>query len=196
MAMSVQWLSRYEPCEGEEVGDLASSALEVWLDAERQRRLSELPATRGVSPLKVVRDMIGQRFEEALRADRARAELMAFLESRGLETRPIVAGSVAEQPGLRLFPHRSVGDLANSRLIHRNCFYFGNHQGIGCEEREALAGAHVITVPPQFMSKMIDHHYSRATVQQFNADAQKALARMGELKAGAESLAGARNPNG
>ena len=80
---------------------------------------------------------------------------MAFLESRGLETRPIVAGNVAEQPGLRLFPHRSVGDLANSRLIHRNCFYFGNHQGIGREEREALAGAHVITVPPQFMGKMI-----------------------------------------
>jgi len=26
---------------------------------------------------------------------------------------------------------------------------------------------------------MIDHHYSRATVQQFKADAQKALARMG-----------------
>jgi len=60
----------------------------------------------------------------------------------------------------------------------------------------ALAGAHVITVPPQFMGKMIDHHYSRATVQQFNADAQKALAKMGELKAGVESLAGARNPNG
>jgi hypothetical protein len=34
---------------------------------------------------------------------------------------------------------------------------------------------------------MIDHHYSRATVQQFKADAQKALARMGELK-GASAL--------
>jgi transaldolase len=47
----------------------------------------------------------------------------------------------------------------------------------------ALAGAHVITVPPQFMDKLIDHHYSRATVQQFNEDAQKALARIGEPKA-------------
>ena len=70
----------------------------------------------------------------------SRAELMAFLESRGLETRPIVAGNVAEQPGLRLFPHRSVGDLANSRFIHRNCFYFGNHQGVGPAERQAVAG--------------------------------------------------------
>ena len=46
----------------------------------------------------------------------------------------------------------------------------------------ALAGAHVVTVPPQFMIKLIDHHYSRATVAQFNADAQKALARMDEAK--------------
>lgn len=46
----------------------------------------------------------------------------------------------------------------------------------------ALAGAHVLTVPPQFMSKMIDHHFSRATVQQFNDDARKALAKMAELQ--------------
>jgi CDP-6-deoxy-D-xylo-4-hexulose-3-dehydrase len=70
----------------------------------------------------------------------SRTELMAFLESRGLETRPIVAGNVAEQPGLRLFPHRSVGDLTNSRFIYRNCFYFGNHQGVGPAERQAVAG--------------------------------------------------------
>ncbi|MDP2937374.1 MAG: transaldolase family protein [Dehalococcoidia bacterium] len=47
----------------------------------------------------------------------------------------------------------------------------------------ALAGAHVITVPPQFMDKMIDHHYSRATVRGFNADAQQALAKMEDLRA-------------
>jgi len=47
----------------------------------------------------------------------------------------------------------------------------------------ALAGAHIITVPPQFMSKMIDHHYSRATVRQFNEDARKALAKIAEVRA-------------
>jgi len=47
----------------------------------------------------------------------------------------------------------------------------------------ALAGAHVITVPPQFMGKLIDHYYSRATVSQFNADAARALAKIQELKA-------------
>ncbi len=44
----------------------------------------------------------------------------------------------------------------------------------------ALAGAHVITVPPQFMGKLIDHRYTRETVRQFNEDAQKALAKMAE----------------
>jgi transaldolase len=38
----------------------------------------------------------------------------------------------------------------------------------------ALSGAHIITVPPQFFPKMIDHKYTRDTVRQFNADAAKA----------------------
>ena len=46
----------------------------------------------------------------------------------------------------------------------------------------ALAGAHVITAPPQFLDKFIDHHYSRATVRGFNEDAQKALAKIEELR--------------
>jgi transaldolase len=46
----------------------------------------------------------------------------------------------------------------------------------------ALAGANVITVPPQFMAKLIDHRYTRETVRQFNQDAQKALAKIEELR--------------
>lgn len=47
----------------------------------------------------------------------------------------------------------------------------------------ALAGAHVITVPPQFLVKWVDHHFTRATVRGFNQDAQKALSKMKELVA-------------
>ncbi len=72
-----------------------------------------------------------------------RAELVAHLEARGLETRPIVAGNIAEQPAMRLFRHRVVGDLPNSRLIMRQSFYFGNHPIIG--ERERLAVEHYFT---------------------------------------------------
>ena len=47
----------------------------------------------------------------------------------------------------------------------------------------AAAGAHVITVPPVFLEKFVDHRYSRDTVRGFNEDAAKALARMEELQA-------------
>lgn len=40
----------------------------------------------------------------------------------------------------------------------------------------ALAGAHVLTIPPDIALKMIDHKYSRFTVQQFVGDGQKAFA--------------------
>lgn len=49
-------------------------------------------------------------------------------------------------------------------------------------QEAALAGAHIITIPPQFMAKLADHKYSRETVRGFNADAQAALAKMTELR--------------
>jgi transaldolase len=42
-------------------------------------------------------------------------------------------------------------------------------------QNAALSGAHVITVPPPFFAKMIDHKYTRDTVRQFNRDAERAL---------------------
>jgi transaldolase len=57
-------------------------------------------------------------------------------------------------------------------------------------QEAALAGAHVITVPPQFMDRLADHRYTRETVRQFNQDAQKALTEMQELRVTVE--AGAR----
>jgi transaldolase len=39
----------------------------------------------------------------------------------------------------------------------------------------AQAGAHVITIPPKFLSQLVDHKYSRFTVQQFLDDGHRAL---------------------
>jgi len=50
----------------------------------------------------------------------------------------------------------------------------------------ALAGAHIVTIPPQFLSKMVDHKYSRETVRQFNQDAEKALAQISQYKTAAQ----------
>ena len=49
-------------------------------------------------------------------------------------------------------------------------------------QNAALAGAHIITVPPQFLPKMVDHRYTRETVRQFNCDAEKALAQIAEAR--------------
>jgi transaldolase len=49
-------------------------------------------------------------------------------------------------------------------------------------QNAALAGAHIITIPPQFLPKMVDHRYTRETVRQFVQDAQKTLATMKESK--------------
>ncbi len=45
-------------------------------------------------------------------------------------------------------------------------------------QNAALAGAHIVTIPPQFVSKMVDHKYTRETVKQFNQDAAKAVAQI------------------
>jgi transaldolase len=49
-------------------------------------------------------------------------------------------------------------------------------------QNAALAGAHIITIPPQFLPKMVDHRYTRETVRQFVQDAQKTLAEMKQIK--------------
>jgi transaldolase len=49
-------------------------------------------------------------------------------------------------------------------------------------QNAALAGAHIITIPPQFLPKMVDHRYTRETVRQFVHDAQKTLAEMKQTK--------------
>jgi CDP-6-deoxy-D-xylo-4-hexulose-3-dehydrase len=65
-----------------------------------------------------------------------RKELTDYLESKGIETRPLVAGNMDEQPAMKLFRYRKIGNLPNSRLIMRNSFFIGNHHAISEEERE------------------------------------------------------------
>lgn len=42
-------------------------------------------------------------------------------------------------------------------------------------QNAAIAGAHIVTVPPQFLTKWVDHKYSRETIKQFMDDAKKAF---------------------
>ena len=70
-----------------------------------------------------------------------REEMTSNLERKGIETRPIMAGNIAEQPVAKQMPFRVAGDLENSKLIMRNSFFFGNHNGIGHAEREYIANS-------------------------------------------------------
>jgi len=68
-----------------------------------------------------------------------RQQLVDHLEGKLVETRPVMAGNMAEQPVMKNLPHRVSGNLTNSRMIMRQSFFFGNHTGIGLEEREYIA---------------------------------------------------------
>jgi CDP-4-dehydro-6-deoxyglucose reductase, E1 len=68
-----------------------------------------------------------------------RNEIMQFLTKRKIETRPIMAGNIVEQPVMKLYKHKISGQLKNSKLIMKNGFFFGNHQDIGLSEREYVS---------------------------------------------------------
>jgi transaldolase len=55
----------------------------------------------------------------------------------------------------------------------------GSIRSVGDVINAALAGAHIITIPPQYLVKMADHKYTRETVKEFLADAKKVLILMG-----------------
>ena len=69
----------------------------------------------------------------------SRKELTDYLESKGIETRPIMAGNFTEQPVAKLISSSKHGELKNSKLIMQNSFFIGNHHSILEEEREFVA---------------------------------------------------------
>jgi CDP-6-deoxy-D-xylo-4-hexulose-3-dehydrase len=69
-----------------------------------------------------------------------RQDLQSFLESKGVETRPIQSGDMSIQPAMKSINHRVSGLLTNAAYIHKNAFWWGNHQGVNAVEREAIVG--------------------------------------------------------
>ncbi len=61
---------------------------------------------------------------------------------------------------------------------YTNRIIVGSIRSVGEILEAAGAGAHIITIPPQFLTRMADHKYTRDTVRQFVADANKALEMM------------------
>jgi len=63
------------------------------------------------------------------------SDITKFLNTQGIETRPIICGNIAKQPAIKKFKHRVVGDLQNSSRVMKNGFSFGNHQALTDEAK-------------------------------------------------------------
>jgi CDP-4-dehydro-6-deoxyglucose reductase, E1 len=78
----------------------------------------------------------------------SRDELVRFLESKRIETRPIMAGNFRAQPAIGLFPHRIAGSLDRADQVMRQSFFIGNHHAISERDR-----AYVIECVDEFMAR-------------------------------------------
>ncbi len=57
-------------------------------------------------------------------------DLTSFLNSRHIETRPIIAGNMAKHPALKMFEHRVSGTLDNCDTIMKRGFAVGCHHAV------------------------------------------------------------------
>ena len=95
----------------------------------------------------------------------------------------VFAGRVADEGGDASEVIRTSAEWLG-RWVYRSKLVVGSIRSVGDVLGAAMAGAHVITVPPQFLAKMVDHKYTRETVRQFVGDAAKALEMMQRVTAG------------
>ncbi len=94
----------------------------------------------------------------------------------------IFTGRVSDEGGNASEVIRNSADWLESWKF-KSKIIIGSIRSVGDILSAAIAGAHIITIPPQFLGKMADHQYTRETVRQFVADAQKALEMMGRVRA-------------
>lgn len=64
------------------------------------------------------------------------------------------------------------------RYQYQSRIIVGSIRSVGDILSAATAGAHIITIPPEFLGRMADHKYTRDTVRQFVSDARKAMEMM------------------
>ena len=89
----------------------------------------------------------------------------------------IFIGRVADEGGNAPEVIRNSVDWLK-RWEYKSKILVGSIRSVGDVLSAATAGAHIITIPPQFLDKMADHKYARDTVRQFVNDAKKAMEMM------------------
>ena len=81
-------------------------------------------------------------------ADISRNDMARFLESKGIETRSIMCGTLSDQPALCNEPKIECGDLAESRYIRDNAFFVGCHPLLGNSEID-----HIINTVKEYLGE-------------------------------------------
>ena len=89
----------------------------------------------------------------------------------------IFAGRVADEGGNAPEVIRNSVEWLE-RWKYKSKIIVGSIRSVGDVLSAAMSGAHIITIPPQFLDKMADHKYTRETVRQFVDDAKRALEMM------------------
>ena len=122
-------------------------------------------------------------------------EVMHQLENEGIKVNATVALSLGQvilsaKAGasyISIFAGRVGDEGGNPSEVIRNSVEWlerwkfnskiivGSIRSVADVLQAALAGAHIITIPPEFLMKMADHKYTRETVRQFVSDAKKTL---------------------
>ena len=102
----------------------------------------------------------------------------------------VILAAKAEATYISIFTGRLADEGGNASEVIENAanwlqrwnfkgkLIIGSIRSVGDILNAAIAGAHIITIPPAFLTKMADHKYTRDTVRQFVADAQKATKQM------------------
>ena len=120
-------------------------------------------------------DMVGQTGTELGKPSLASRSVRGEPSYKATKERE--AGRVADEGGNAPDVIRKSVDWIE-RWKYESKIIVGSIRSVGDVLSAATAGAHIITIPPQFLTKMVDHKYTRETVRQFVSDAQKALEMM------------------
>jgi len=78
-----------------------------------------------------------------------RRAFQTYLESRHIETRPVVGGNLARQPAMQHVPHRIGGSLAIADLVHQNGLMVGNHADLSTGQED-----YVVECIAEFMDRL------------------------------------------
>jgi len=65
-------------------------------------------------------------------------ELVDVLEKNGIETRPVMAGNMINQPVSKYIKYKKTGNLKNSNYIQKNSFLIGNHHKINEKQKKFI----------------------------------------------------------